>query len=350
MGSGVGVNPKLSLCIATYNRANYISETLDGIVKQLTDEVEVVVVDGASPDHTSEVMKKYVSNSKIRYYKEIQNSGIDGDYDKAVEYSTGEYCWLMTDDDCLQLGAISRVLSELRSGKDLLLVNAEVMNADMSISLRQRMVPIAANMEYSESDKENFFSDNADLLSFIGCVVIKRSVWLERERECYYGSLFIHVGVIFQHEPITNAMVVADPLIQVRYGNAMWTARGFEVWVFLWPSLIWSFKDFSDDTKHKVCAREPWRQFKVLFKYRALGVYSLKEFSRLIGRKELGLSKIKAYLVAVIPAKLANVIGVLYTGLFNRSSKMGMYDLLNSKNNNIFSQFMSKLFSSQQRL
>ena len=49
-------SPLLSICIATHNRADYIGETLDSIIPQLTDEVEIVVVDGASTDATRTVM------------------------------------------------------------------------------------------------------------------------------------------------------------------------------------------------------------------------------------------------------------------------------------------------------
>ena len=55
--------PLLSICIATYNRANFIGETLDSIILQLTEDVEVVIVDGASTDNTREVVESYVKNN-----------------------------------------------------------------------------------------------------------------------------------------------------------------------------------------------------------------------------------------------------------------------------------------------
>ena len=42
--------PILSICISTFNRARYIGETVESIVSQLSDSVELVVLDGASPD------------------------------------------------------------------------------------------------------------------------------------------------------------------------------------------------------------------------------------------------------------------------------------------------------------
>ena len=41
------MHPRLSICIATLNRAAFIGETLDTIVAQLREDTEVLVVDGA---------------------------------------------------------------------------------------------------------------------------------------------------------------------------------------------------------------------------------------------------------------------------------------------------------------
>lgn len=40
---------KLSICIATFNRAAFIGATLDSIISQATEEVEIVVVDVPRP-------------------------------------------------------------------------------------------------------------------------------------------------------------------------------------------------------------------------------------------------------------------------------------------------------------
>ena len=50
--------PILSICIATLNRGNFIGETLDSILSQITPEIEIVIIDGASTDNTEEVINK----------------------------------------------------------------------------------------------------------------------------------------------------------------------------------------------------------------------------------------------------------------------------------------------------
>lgn len=335
--------PKLSICISTYNRGRFIGETLDSILHQMEDGVEIIVVDGASPDNTSEVMSGYLSRyPHIRYCREKENSGVDHDYDKAVGYASGEHCWLMTDDDLMKPGAIRRVLSALERKNDLIVVNSEIWNADLSERLLERRLDIPVDVEYGESDRDAFFTSTANQLGFIGCVIVRRSFWLSRDRSTYYGTLFIHVGVIFQNPPVTAASVIADPLIMIRNGNAMWSPRSFEIWMFKWPQLVWSFSNFSAVSKQAVCKQEPWDNFKQLFYHRAMGSYSLKEFRMYLHQKTKGFVFAKAYVAAVFPGVMANLIVVFYYLIFKRSSRLALFDVLQSRYATVVSRLLAR--------
>jgi abequosyltransferase len=334
---------KLSICIATYNRAKFIGETLDSIMNQMQQGVELIVVDGASPDNTSDVLAKYLLlYPDIRYFCEKVNSGIDGDYDKAVSYARGKYCWLMTDDDLMCPGAISRVLESLESNYQLVVVNAEVRTADFSQVLDSRFLKFTEDRAYGEGNGEIFFSEIASYLSFIGGVVIDRALWLERERNSYYGTVFIHVGVIFQNPPINRVKVISDPLIIIRYGNAMWTSRGFEIWMFKWPQLIWSFGDFLAESKSVVCEREPWMKIKKLVLYRACGGYTLIEYKRFLESKSKGLSRLIYKMIAIFPASLMNFFACFYCAFLNRQARSGLYDLSRSRHATWLSRYLGR--------
>ena len=78
--------PLLSICIATYNRAGYIGETLDSSIPQLDDDVELLVVDGASTDNTEDVVRQFAQReTRIRYVRLSTKGGVDEDYDKSIE-------------------------------------------------------------------------------------------------------------------------------------------------------------------------------------------------------------------------------------------------------------------------
>jgi abequosyltransferase len=337
------MQPKLSICIATYNRGAFIGETLDSILSQISPDVELVVVDGASPDNTPEVMARYLlRHPEIRYFREQENSGIDRDYDKAICYARGEYCWLMTDDDLLRAGSVSRVIDSLDANPDLVVVNAEVKSADFATVLDASFLKAPSDREYGEEDSERFFSEVASYLSFIGGVVIKRQLWLERDRASYYGTLFVHVGVIFQHPPINRVKVIVDPLIIIRYGNAMWTARGFEIWMFKWPQLIWSFPDFSEQSKSTITPSEPWRLSKKLVLYRAIGGYGVAEYQQFIAARAQGISRMLYMAIAIFPAAIVNFIASLYCALINRNARSGLYDLARSRHATWASRFLGR--------
>jgi abequosyltransferase len=337
--------PRLSICIATYNRGAFIAESLDSLLGQISEAVEIVVVDGASPDNTSEVMASYVSSyPQVKYFREQKNSGVDADFDKAVGYAKGEYCWLMTDDDLLEPGAIAAVLAATAEGDDLIVVNASIKNVDLSIEFENRRLLFDADKVYRKEDRELMFAELTAYLSFIGCVVIRREFWLSRNRESYYGSLFIHVGVICQSPAIESVRVIAEPLIIIRYGNAMWTARSFEIWMYMWPNLVWSFPDFSDAAKRKVCRRAPWRSAKALFHNRALGAYSVSEYRQFWSTEDRGLGRLYAYVLSLFPASLANLVMVLYFSLSNTPSQMALHDLLHSSKASWASRRLARFF------
>lgn len=334
---------RLSICMATRNRGGFIGETLDSILGQLEPGVEVVIVDGASTDETPQVLASYCARfPQIRCRREAENSGVDADYDKALNYAGGEYCWLMTDDDLMQPGAIGRVLRAMRRHPDVIIVDAEVRTIDFAKTLGRRLPGLPNEREYSSAEAEAMFRDVAAHLTFIGAVIVRRDWWLARERARYYGSLFIHVGVIFQHPPANKVIVIAEPLITIRYGNAMWTPRRFEIWTFKWPELIWSFEDYSDAAKATILPREPWRRFRTLLLHRGLGGYSIDEYRRFLADRGSRRERLQAIAVALIPGALANAVVAAYIAWRRRTATVEMHDLLASRHASFISRLMAR--------
>lgn len=320
---------KLSVCVATFNRAGFIGETLEALALQLTEDVELVVVDGASTDGTDEVMAEFVRrHPRTIYRREAANGGLDQDFDTAVQCARGEYCWLMSDDDLLVVGAIGKVLSRLASGPDLLVVNAEIWSQDLTFRLKERQLAADVDREYGVNDQPLLLADAGGYLSFIGGVVVRRSAWRARERKTYYGSLFIHVGVLFQSPPLARTLVLAQPLIRIRYGNASWSARSFDIWIRKWPQLVWSFPQLPDSAKARVTPQRPATRAQTLLWYRAVGAYGPAEYRGLRGEPHHPL----AGAIGHLPARLANAAVAAYVYVRgDADTRVMIYDLARAK-------------------
>ena len=304
---------RLTIAITTRNRADMIGETLDSILPQLTNEVELLVLDGASTDDTPGVISKYQARCpQLRYVRLETNNGPDRDFSRSVELASGEYCWLMADDDFLRPGGVAAVLDAIQRSPSLVIVNAEVRNADMSQVLEPRRLEQETERSFEPSEWDDFFVHTASYLSFIGCVVIRRKIWVEREKEPYFGSLFIHVGVIIQRPLPGTILVLPETSIYLRYGNAKWLPQQFEIWMLKWPALLWSFSSVSDEAKKAVTSSRRWREPDRLLFYRAQGAYSLTEYRQWV--KPLSASSWERFLgvaVGCIPPVIANTIAVI---------------------------------------
>lgn len=320
---------KLSVCVATFNRAAFIAQTLEAIARELSDDAELVVVDGGSTDRTASVMADFVQrHPRTVYRRESVNSGLDQDFDKAVRYASGEYCWLMSDDDLLVPGALTSVLAQLEAGPDLLVVNAEIWSRDLTFRLKERQLEVHTDRTYGPQDQHRLLADAGAYLSFIGGIVVRRAVWLAREREPYFGTLFVHVGVLFQRPPLASAAIIARPLVRIRYGNASWSSRSFEIWTRKWPGLVWSFPHLPDAAKARVTPRDPAGSFRTLLWYRALDAYGPVEWNALRAHAHHRLAAAIAY----IPARVANAALAVYL-LVRRdgNAPMMLYDLMRAK-------------------
>ena len=111
---------KLSICIPTYNRADLLRECLASVIPQVLNypEVEVIVSDNASPDHTKEVVEEFRGQyPKLRAYRNSRNLGYTGNQVKCFEYASGDYLAILCDDDLYRPGLADRLLAVLEDGE-----------------------------------------------------------------------------------------------------------------------------------------------------------------------------------------------------------------------------------------
>ncbi|MBF2004215.1 MAG: glycosyltransferase family 2 protein [Chlorogloeopsis fritschii C42_A2020_084] len=108
------VKPLVSVIIPTYNRANIIGNTLDSVVKQSYQKIEIIIVDDGSTDNTEEVIKA-IGDSRIHYIKHQINYGGATARNTGIKAAKGEYIAFLDSDDIwltnkieIQLDAIQR--------------------------------------------------------------------------------------------------------------------------------------------------------------------------------------------------------------------------------------------------
>lgn len=91
----------VSVIMPAYNAEKYIGMAIESVMKQTYGNVELVVVDDASTDHTLDIMRQYADlwQDRIRISAREQNGGTAAALNDAIELAEGDYiCWLSADD------------------------------------------------------------------------------------------------------------------------------------------------------------------------------------------------------------------------------------------------------------
>jgi glycosyltransferase involved in cell wall biosynthesis len=103
---------KFSIIIPTYNRAWCIERAIESVLRQDFQDWEMIIIDDGSTDNTRNVIKKYLKNSKIKYfYKE--NGGVGSARNFGIEESHGEVFVFFDSDDTLIDKALEKVYEYL---------------------------------------------------------------------------------------------------------------------------------------------------------------------------------------------------------------------------------------------
>ena len=200
---------RLSICVPTYNFGRFIGEALDSVLKQATDEVEIIVLDGASTDNTPEVVGSFQASFPRLYYHRLdRRGGIDRDMARSVELASGEYCWLFSSDDVMREGALRDVLKEITLGFDLYLCGLTLCAIDMQPITQRPILRLPCDGEFelgNEQDRRRYFQlaeSTIAFFSFMGSVIVKKSRWDAIPfDEAFDGTLYALAARIFAMIP-----------------------------------------------------------------------------------------------------------------------------------------------------
>jgi glycosyltransferase involved in cell wall biosynthesis len=105
------MQPKVSVVIPTYNRANKVGQTIESALAQTFIDLEVIVIDDGSSDNTGEVLRQ-AFGERIRYYAQV-NQGASIARNKGVEYAHGEWIAFLDSDDVWEKDKIEWQLKAL---------------------------------------------------------------------------------------------------------------------------------------------------------------------------------------------------------------------------------------------
>jgi abequosyltransferase len=195
---------KLSICIPTYNFGHTIGETLDSILLNDLDGVEIIVLDGGSNDNTKiEVELRQQDFSRLFYHNQGFKGGIDRDIEKAISLANGKYCWLFSADDIMIEGSLKHILKELENDFEIYLCEQIICDNNMNVINAHPIFKSIRNprlFEFSKPIERALYFKNARtteaFFSYLAGPIFKKVLWdsVIDLPSTFYKSCWCHAG------------------------------------------------------------------------------------------------------------------------------------------------------------
>ncbi len=173
--------PVISIITPSYNQGQFIEETIVSVLNQDYPNIEHIVIDGSSTDHTLEILKKY--EGKIKWISEKDEGQVDA-VNKGFKVAQGEILGWLNSDDVYEPDCIEKVVEYFISNPDVLLVygNGFQMNTDGSLKVPFKSGPVT----FKKLSKKN--------------PLLQPSIFFRKEVLSKVGYLDIHYQYVMDYE------------------------------------------------------------------------------------------------------------------------------------------------------
>ena len=123
--------PLVSVCIPSYNNADYIADTIQCILTQTLKDLELIICDDHSKDRTVDVIKNF-KDDRIHLFINEKNLGMSGNWNECLRHCNGKYIKLICADDMLAPTALEKEVGALEKNPTAVMAESDTQFRDLS--------------------------------------------------------------------------------------------------------------------------------------------------------------------------------------------------------------------------
>ena len=122
------MQPLVSIITPSFNQARYLEATIQSVLSQDYPRIEYILIDGASTDGSTEIIRKY--KDRFAYWVSEKDNGQAEAINKGLSREKGEIvAWLNSDDYYLP-NTISEVTNVFEENPDIVMVYGDILAVD----------------------------------------------------------------------------------------------------------------------------------------------------------------------------------------------------------------------------
>lgn len=98
--TGVASQPLVSVIVPVYKVEDVLARCIDSLCRQSLRDIDILLVDDASPDRCGEICEEYASkDARIRVFHHMENRGLSAARNTGIAHATAEYLMFVDSDD-----------------------------------------------------------------------------------------------------------------------------------------------------------------------------------------------------------------------------------------------------------
>jgi glycosyltransferase involved in cell wall biosynthesis len=172
---------KVSVAIATYNRAAMVRQAIEAALDQTRPPEEIVVADDASTDSTWAVLQQVAGRDpRVRLFRRERNSGGAENWSFAIGQTTGDYIAWCSDDDRFTPGHVEASVDYLEEHPEVGLVHAgfiDVIETGSGARIHVRPLRFPGARTVTARNLLGYLTRYYDWPFHPSTLVLRRSVW-----------------------------------------------------------------------------------------------------------------------------------------------------------------------------
>lgn len=170
---------RVSVAIATYNRASMVCQAVQAAVTQTEPPVEVCVVDDASTDATWEVLST-MREPRLQIFRQPRNTGGVDNWNFAIEQTSGDYIAWCSDDDRFLPDHLEASVAYLNAHPEVGVVHSGFIDAVETESANQTMdrgLRFPTDRILTRNDLLPYLTCHYDWPFHPSTIVMRRTAW-----------------------------------------------------------------------------------------------------------------------------------------------------------------------------
>ena len=181
---------KVSIVVPNYNYARYLTERIQSLLNQTYQDIELIVVDDASTDHSIEIIEKYKNNPLVKTLYFSQNSGLPYKrWNDGAAMASGEYILFAGADDSCAPEMLERLVEKLDANQNVGIAYCQSMRMDSHGELVHSMKRYTNTL-----DRQRWNSDYIDSGKHECCYMVAKCTIPNSSAALIRRSIFDELG------------------------------------------------------------------------------------------------------------------------------------------------------------